>query len=326
MPPMVRSVRAAVRRAVPLAWTLPLYNFFVAYAWRLRGFRTTCRQGLFRIRKGRREIRLSREHAVYLQDTLEHFDFYFGGVHPTVVDGIEVVDYSHPAWHSVPDFDLFPVRFRSVAEPVSTALQYLSFAELGPGAVALDLGAYSAFTSILMDQRIETGGGVLAVEPDPGNLEACRLNLDLYRRMTGRKIELLPAAVWNHDGDLRFSAEGSMGSSAVEVVGIGRGPDVRVDGTTLSGLVERYGLERVDFIKCDVEGAEAIALDDPRFFGKFRPRIVVECHWVAGVSTEAAVRAVLERFGYSCESRTQVGYPLPLLFCRSANGTPASPG
>ena len=311
----LENIKKNVRALIPLKLILPFFNFSVKVASFFAGTRIVTSHGLIRIMKKHREIRLSTSHQLYLHDTVKNFDFYFEGVEPSLVGGSSIVDYSRPAWHSVNEFELMPVYFNSVAEPVITTNQYLDFSEVGADSVAMDLGAYSALTSILMDQRIKTGGRVIAVEADHNNYVTCQKNVALYEKITKRKIDLVNAAVWNHDRGIAFSSEGSMGSSVVDVVGDGRGENIHVETITLMGLAKLFGLEKVDFVKCDIEGAETVALNSPEFFSKFRPKVVIECHNVAGVNTQFACTEMMKGFGYKCDAREQHGYPLPLLFC-----------
>jgi FkbM family methyltransferase len=156
---------------------------------------------------------------------------------------------------------------------------------------------------------------VVAVDADGGNVGCIRENLALYKASSGRSVDLLQAAVWNEDGKLEFSSEGNMGSSAVDIVGAGRGATVKVPALTLDSVADHYGVERVDFIKCDIEGAEAVIFDRPRFFERFRPRIVVEVHPVSGELTTRRVLEALKPFGYDCRETPQIGSRLPLLVC-----------
>src|SRR3546814_13002101 len=76
-----------------------------------------------------------------------------------------------------------------------------------------------------------------------------------------------------------------MGSSATEFVGDRLGVSVKVPSYTLSTIAKRTGLSKVDFIKCDVEGAEAVILEDSAFFDRYRPRTVAQVHRVGGELT-----------------------------------------
>jgi len=267
------------------------------------------------VRQGAKVIRLSHRHQFYLPDLIRDFDYYFSAVEPICLGGVELVDYSTPRYHDVIGFPLHPVIFPSLAEPLSTTSQYLDFGELSVGDVVLDLGAYSGLTSILFDQIVGPSGKVIAVDADLENIKYIRKNVRLYGGVTGRTIEVEHGAVWENDGELEFSSEGSMGSSAASIVGRERGALSKVSCFTLTSLAERHNLDRVDFIKCDVEGAEAVIFEQPRFFARFRPRIIMEVHPVDGRLTTEACRQTLSGFGYECRQIDQPGSNLPLLEC-----------
>lgn len=104
-----------------------------------------------------------------------------------------------------------------------------------------------------------------------------------------------------------------MGSSAATIVGGGRGETVEVPSFTLSTLADRLDLGSVDFIKADIEGGEAFIFEDPRFFERYTPRIVIEPHIVNGKMSTAKVSADLGRFGYTSQEIPQLGSEIPLL-------------
>jgi hypothetical protein len=106
------------------------------------------------ITKGINTIRVSRTHAVYLQDIINSFDYYFSAVIPFQHLGRNIVDYSTPRYHDVVGFKAFPILFPSFSEPLITATQYMDFASLSEGMTVLDLGAYSGFTSIIFSQAV----------------------------------------------------------------------------------------------------------------------------------------------------------------------------
>jgi FkbM family methyltransferase len=260
-------------------------------------------------------VRISKEHAVYLPDILTSFDYYFSAVKPLSWRGRNVVDYSSPRYHDVIGFDDFPILFPSFSEPLVTTTQYLDFAGLEPGMSVIDLGAYAGLTSIMFARQVGPSGHVIAVDADAENMSCIEENTRRYRERTGQQIELLRGAIWNHDNGIEFSIEGNMGSSAASIVGRQRGKVSRVESFTLANVVEKFGLSRVDFVKCDVEGAEQVIFDDERFFSRFRPRIIVETHLVGGVETTEHCIEQLSRWGYVCRRIPQHGVTLPLLAC-----------
>lgn len=259
-------------------------------------------------------IRLRLDHVHYVGDYVKMFDFYFSSVVPTQYSDYAVIDFSVGKYHDVIGYDLHPVFFPTVAEPVTTTEQYLTFAQLGEGKVAIDLGAYSGLTSILFKDLVGKTGNVIAVEADTENIEAIKKNFKLYKSITGNDIELLYGAAWNHNDGLSFSSEGNMGSSATEIVGTDRGTNELVPSYTLSKIAETMNLSRVDFIKCDIEGAEEMVFKDAEFFKKYKPRIIVETHRNSqNVLSNNTVIADLDAAGYQHQVITQNGHDLPLI-------------
>ena len=294
---MILKIKKVIRSLIPLSTILLAYYLILRLIYLTRGIKITKSKGLIRVQKKNKEIRLRSSHLLYLQDILIDFDYYFDGVIPSKQGKKEIVDYSKSAWHEVKNFDLMPVYFNAFSEPMRTTNQYVEFYEISEGSVIIDLGAYSALTSIVFDQCVGQTGLVIAIEADKQNYLTCVKNLSLYEKITKKKIHLVNAAIWRDTNGIMFSSEGNMGSSALDLVG------------------NDFKLERVDLIKCDIEGAESVALNAPDFFNKYKPRIIIECHIINGLSTEHSCRNFMENFGYTCISKKQDGIELPLLFC-----------
>jgi FkbM family methyltransferase len=270
--------------------------------------------------RGNLVLRIARRHAIYLDHMLDEFEYYTQGVEPLALGGLEMVDYSTPRYHKVTGFEDYPILLPSVSEPVSTTSQYLGFAALAPGMGVMDLGAYSGLTSILFSKAVGAGGLVVAVEADPANIACIRTNFANFARYCGNPIHLIEGAAWSDDGGLEFSSEGNMGASATTIVGRRRGRVTRMPSYTLSSIAEKGGLKRVDFIKCDVEGAERNVLMDKGFFKSHQPRIVIDTHVVDGMGTAQACVSELESLGYRCERIAQHGFSQPLLQCSPPAG------
>lgn len=262
-----------------------------------------------------KSIRISRLHILYGLDIINSFEYYFNAVEPLQVNDFFLVDYSSPKFHNVIGYSRHPIYFPSLAEPLSTTNQYIEFSNLSAGKVALDLGAYSGLTSIIFKELVGRDGVVIAVDADASNYEAAKINFNSYFGSTGTSIHLLFGAVWNHNLGLNFSTEGNMGSSASDLVGEARGLVSLVPSFTLSAIADQYSLTKVDFIKCDIEGAESVIFNDDVFFSKFRPRIILETHLIDGVDTALACSLQLSKYGYVCSPIQQDGVTLPLLQC-----------
>lgn len=267
----------------------------------------------------RKLIRIGRNNAVYLVDMIESFDYYFRSAMPvrirTAGGAFDMVDFSTPRLHQVIGFDDFPVMCPSLTEPYSTTAQYLDFAALREGDIVFDLGSYSALTSIVFSKAVGPSGKVIALEPDPGNFSAAEVNVAAHSRVNHLdNIVLHAAAVSAHEGTLQLSCEGAMGSALTSIVGAYRGDVVDVPCETLEGLVARFALPRVDFIKMDIEGSElSVITQSTAFFARHRPRMIIEPHIVDGRLTTEPITAFLGSLGYVCSVIEQNALTIPLI-------------
>lgn len=264
-------------------------------------------------------IRISRKNYIYIVDMIESFDYFFTSAQPVTImrdaEEYELVDFSSPRLHNVAGFDDFPVLCPSLTEPFSSIQQYLDFAELKPGDTVIDLGAYSALTSIAFAKAVAPGGRVIALEPDPYNFQASQQNIAANARINSiDNITLVPAAISNQPGVLQLSSEGAMGSSFASIVGKHRGRIVDVECVTFPSLCERENLSKVDFVKMDIEGAElSTILGSSEFIQAYRPKFIIEPHYVDKVLTSEPIVAFLTTLGYKCSVIDQPGLSLPLV-------------
>lgn len=260
--------------------------------------------------KDNKIIRFSLKHLHYSIDIIRDFDHYFSSVESVKIEDYDMVDFSTLKSHTVIGYPRHPVFFTSLAEPVTVTKQYLDFANLQEGQVAIDLGAYSGLTSILFKDGVGSTGTVVAVEADSKNVSAMNENFRMYKDITGNDIEIIHGAAWNNCNGIKFSSEGNMGSGASNFLGGGRGDIIEVASYTLSEIARVKNLSRVDFIKCDIEGAESVVFKDAAFFEKFQPRIIVETH--LNVDKNKIIND-LGKFNYQYKVIEQIGHDLPLI-------------
>jgi FkbM family methyltransferase len=250
---------------------------------------------------------------------IDSFEYFYGSAKPitTRVRGKirQVVDFSTPRLHYVAGFADFPILCPSLTEPYMTTEQYLEFADLKEGDIALDLGSYSGLTTIAFSKAVGPAGKVIALEPDPLNFACVEENIDMHVRKNGLdNTIILRAAASSTSGKLRLSSEGAMGSALISIVGSYRGESVEVDCFSLSDIARMKDLPKIDFIKIDIEGAELDLITGSRaFIAQYRPRLIIEPHFIDGLSTSGPVISCLEELGYACSVIDQPGLSLPLI-------------
>lgn len=121
------------------------------------------------------------------------------------------------------------------------------------GDVVLDGGGHiGTFARFALERGARQ---VVSFEPDPSNAACYRLNLDKEIR-EGRAV-LIEAGLWDQQDSLKFApdAKGNSGSGIV-----GQAGELEIQTVTIDRVAEDLALDRVDFIKMDIEGAERRAL------------------------------------------------------------------
>lgn len=132
---------------------------------------------------------------------------------------------------------------------------------LGPDDVVLDCGAnVGTFTMRCIRAGVKK---IVAIEPSPNNIEA--LHRSFKREIAAGQVVIVPKGVWHQDSTLpMYTYENSLLNSFVMPVRRENmaGPPRRIDLplTTVDKIVEELRLDKVTFIKMDVEGAERNAI------------------------------------------------------------------
>jgi FkbM family methyltransferase len=123
----------------------------------------------------------------------------------------------------------------------------------------IDCGANIGCASVYFLERYPKAR-VIALEPDAGNYEVCRRNLEPY----GDRAVVLKRAVWSADTGLRLEPgvfrDGLEWSCQVRPCRAGEAADV--EAVSLPTLLREYGADRIDLLKIDVEGAEVHLFDE----------------------------------------------------------------
>ena len=140
----------------------------------------------------------------------------------------------------------------------------------GPGDIVIDGGGGWGETALYFADLVGEQGRVLCFEFLPDSLAVLERNLAENPRLRGR-IDVLTKPLWSARGERL----GFVPDALVTSVGETRGEEAAMS-ETIDGLREDRQLERVDFIKLDVEGAEPAALEGARTtLERYKPRLAV---------------------------------------------------
>ena len=138
-----------------------------------------------------------------------------------------------------------------------------------PGASIVDVGANVGFFTLKFAKWVSDGGRVIAIEPEPGNLDA--LNRAISRSRAAN-IDVIQAAAAEKEGELFLSlnplnpADHRLAEKGIPIRAI-----------TIDGLLQERGWPPVSLIKIDVQGAEPRTLAGAReTISRFHPAIFIE--------------------------------------------------
>jgi len=173
------------------------------------------------------------------------------------------------------------LRYRFYGTPFPSLSPYPMYAHplvrAQAGDAIIDGGAAAGDTLALFMGATGPQGRIHCFEPTPesfAHLQACADGLGCAG------VHPVQAALWNQDGQVCFFESFAMshGNRVDQGIGqeIGLGGGTQVEAVTLDSFVEREGIDRLDLIKLDIEGAELAALQGAReTIRRFRPRLQI---------------------------------------------------
>ncbi len=157
----------------------------------------------------------------------------------------------------------------------------------------IDAGAYIGDTSAYFLSRFPASR-VIALEPNQDSFPLASRNLKPY----GDRVSLLKVALWSEATTVHFG--GVQTGATISSSGI------EVPTTTIPLLMDNFGLDFIDLLKMDIEGAEfqVIPTGVGSWLGKVGT-ILLETH---GREIEAALIPLLSQNGFSCKRFRNVWY------------------
>ena len=169
-----------------------------------------------------------------------------------------------------------------------------------PGDIVLDCGAN---VGVFVRESLKAGAKlVVAIEPAPENLECLRRNFK--SEVEAGKVIIYPKGVWDKDDTLTMRVDPTNSAADTAVLKTdSMTKTVQVPLTMVDKLVAELKLEKVDYIKMDIEGAEPNALRGAvETIRKYKPRLSVSSYHMAEhpVLIPQAINAARTDYKQSC--------------------------
>jgi len=151
------------------------------------------------------------------------------------------------------------------------------------GDTVIDCGANIGVATLLFAQRTGKRGKVIAIEPEAKNYEVLRKVAKLNE---GKVAPILPlkVAVYREDCPLELNTSVSPSCHTLSQYYGERQSHLlntkeEIQALKIDTLVEQLGLEKVDFIKMDIEGAEVDALlGAEETIKRFKPKLAISTY------------------------------------------------
>jgi FkbM family methyltransferase len=145
-----------------------------------------------------------------------------------------------------------------------------------PGNVVIDAGGCWGDTSLYFSSRVGKNGRVYTFEINPHNIAIMMKNFELNPNLN-QNIEIVKMALWHESGKIiTFSNTGPASKADLNAINSNINS---VASVSIDDFVETSRLEKVDFIKMDIEGAEPNALQGARkTIRKFKPKLAISLY------------------------------------------------
>jgi len=134
------------------------------------------------------------------------------------------------------------------------------FEEVKAG-VFIDVGAHVGKYTVKVARQMADKGKVVSVEPEPGNFSALKTNIEL-NKLTN--VYAFNVACWNKTQELSLYHSPSWGTGLSSVKEKVSNHFTKVKGLRLDDILNNLGIDDVNLIKIDVEGAEEEVIQGAR--------------------------------------------------------------
>ena len=170
--------------------------------------------------------------------------------------------------------------------------------------VFVDVGAHVGHWSLRLAER---ACQVVAVEANPATAATLRRHISMNGLTNVTVIEL---AAWDEQTMLALDdPSGQVEGGSMRVIPAEKiaSPGGLVPAGRLDDQLGLLGLDRIDLVKLDVEGADIHALRGMAgLLERFAPVLFIECHDIYGYYTRAELEQTLTDLGYEFEVAASV--------------------
>ncbi|MCK0180180.1 FkbM family methyltransferase [Flavobacteriaceae bacterium S0862] len=174
--------------------------------------------------------------------------------------------------------------------------RYEKYYEIKTNDIVIDAGANEGALSVVYSQKTKHDGKVFAFEPDSKNIKILKQNVSL--NANSNNIEIIEHALWSNNEIIDFYEAGTVASSIFYEDKESK--KVKIKATSIDKFMIDKKINRLNFIKMDIEGAEIEALKGTiETIKKYKPNFAIASyHIVNGKPTYIGVEKFFKEIDY----------------------------
>ncbi len=174
--------------------------------------------------------------------------------------------------------------------------RYERFYNISPGDTILDAGANEGILTVIYSQKVQETGKIFSFEPDSNNIENLKMNLALNNNHFN--IQLIEKGIWNRKMEVEFFQTGNVASSIFY-----EGKNAvkkKIQVISIDEFVKVQKIQRLDFIKMDIEGAEIEAIRGAKnTIENLKPNFAIASYHIVNEEyTYKALESIFLEFNY----------------------------
>lgn len=145
------------------------------------------------------------------------------------------------------------------------------FYDFKPGDVVVEVGAFIGYYAMRVAELVGESGHVIAIEAINENTDILKRNVEENQL---HNVSIVPQAAWNSTGTLTLYREARQQASILRKL-VKPDAELTVPCNTVDQMLDNLGIEDIDFVRIQVNGAEVEVLEGMTETLKTRPRLLV---------------------------------------------------
>jgi len=167
------------------------------------------------------------------------------------------------------------------------------------GDVVIDAGSFYGIFAIYAAKLVGKKGKVICFEPEETNFKLLKKNIKINKL---KNVILIKKGLWNKETILKFKCHGA--DSRLAFFDKEEELCNQVKVTNLDKIYKDLSLQKIDFVKMDIEGAEIQAIEGAREIMKEKNIhfAIASYHVVNGEKTCIKLEQMFKKIGYSAKT------------------------